>query len=110
MNSSFDGKQLVINSCVDDGGTMLRFYDLSKQIRIDIRKPDKTMKVAETMPQVVWSPSGHSIAAIAASDWKIFKLMQLDLTTDEWSVVADLALGDDTPPDAFAYKVLSWAE
>lgn len=110
LNSTYDGKQLVINSDVEGDGTMLRFYDLSKQDPPDLRKPDKTTKVAETMPQVVWSPSGRSLAAIAASDWKVFKLMKFDLTKDEWSVIAKLALGDDTHPEAFALKVLSWAQ
>jgi WD40 repeat protein len=110
LNSTYDGKQLVINSDVEGDGTMLRFYDLSKQDPPDLRKPDKTTKVAETMPQVVWSPSGRSLAAIAASDWKIFKLMKFDLTKNEWSVIAKLALGDDTHPEVFALKVLSWAQ
>jgi WD40 repeat protein len=110
LNTSADGKQLVINSQTEDGGTVLRFFDLARHARLDLRNPDKSVRVAETVPQVVWSPSGGSLAAIAASGWTDFKLLRFDLSTGRWTVLADLALGPDTPPEAFGYKVLSWAE
>ena len=110
VNTSPDGGQLVVNSQAKDGGTVLRFYELTSPARPDLRRPDKTVHTAETIPQVVWSPSGRSIAAIAASGWTNFRLLRFDLSTDQWTVLAELALGSDTPPEAFAYKALSWAE
>lgn len=110
VNTSPDGTHLVVNSQAEDGGTVLRFYQLAGPVRPDLRKPDKTVHRAETIPQVVWSPSGRFIAAIAASDWTDFSLIRLDLSTGQWTVLADLAMGPDTPPESFAYKALSWAE
>lgn len=110
LNTSPDARQLAINSQVEDGGTVLRLYDLTAHARPDLRVPDAIVHAAETMPQVVWSPSGRSLAAIGASDWTDFKLLRFDLSTGRWTVLAELALGPETSPETFAYKVLSWAE
>jgi hypothetical protein len=36
--------------------------------------------------------------------------MKFDVTTGEWTVISELGLAADTPPEVFAYSLLGWAE
>jgi Tol biopolymer transport system component len=90
--------------------TDLFLYRIGKEAQIDIRRPERKIRIDDLLLDLAWSPTGRRVAAVGVEKAAL-TIKMLDLQSEEWTTLATIT--DETVGSIYAMtgrSNISWME